>query len=144
MSASISEIISVLNSISNIRTAKQLDKLAAAVERIASTDEPLPTVEPLLQIFERHPDSDGHVIFWSMLNTIEAIPGYESYLLSSIRRMPSNFSLLMINRMMNSGVIDVEGVNLFSLLADIETDTQYPKKIRKTAGYYLEYQRGKA
>jgi len=130
----------ILNDISNVTTdVEQLDKLAHVINGISETNESLFLVEPMLRIFERFPESDGFGIFWSILHKIEGIPGYEPYLLASVKRKPTDFSITMINRIINDGQNSIEGKNLLCLLAEIEADTHYSENIRNVAREYLEY-----
>lgn len=119
---------------------EQLDKLAYVINGIAETKESLFSVEPMLRIFERFPESDGFGIFWSILHKIEGIPGYEPYLLASVKSKPTDFSVTMINRIINDGQNEIEGEYLLHLLAGIEADTHYSENIRNVAREYLEYQ----
>jgi hypothetical protein len=145
MSKSIDEIIGVLNSISDVTTdADQLNRLDNAVNDITHARQPLLFIEPLLRIFERFPQADGFGVFWSILHRIEAMSGYEPFLLASIKREPSEFTIMMVNRIINGGKKAIEGVNLMSLLSDIEASANYSEGIRKTAKGFLEYQKQKA
>jgi hypothetical protein len=56
-------------------------------------------------LMERMPDvelgSPGPLV-----HTLEAIPGYESYLVNSVRKQPSLLSVWMVNRMLNSPILE--------------------------------------
>lgn len=145
MAKSINDIIKILDSISDVTNdADQLNRLDNAINDIAHADQPLLSIEPLLRIFERFPEADGFGVFWSILHKLESMPGFEPFLLASIKRMPSYFSLSMINGIINGGEQAIEDVNLMSLLAEIESNTNYSENIRKTARGFIEYQKQKA
>ena len=76
-----------------------------------------PEFEALLQVFERFPDDDGYGIFWSIVHLLEACSGYEEALVQSVHRRPVEFNLTMVNRLLNVGVLNVNGQSLASLLA---------------------------
>jgi hypothetical protein len=46
-------------------------------------------------VFERFPDHDGYGVMWSVLHGIEAILNYEIELLASVRRLPTEFGVVM-------------------------------------------------
>ncbi len=121
MNKSIQEIITELDSFSDAADSDQLGKLDDALNDIELTENPLLFIEPLLRIFERFSGTDGSGVFWTILHKIEAMPGYERLLLKSIQHRPSEFGLLMINRVLNDNQPEIEGVNLISLLTNIET-----------------------
>jgi hypothetical protein len=73
----------------------------------------------LLAVFERFPDEDGFGVFWSIVHLLEACNGYESFVAQSVLRKPSEFNVVMINRLVNRGVTSVEGQSLFALLASV-------------------------
>jgi len=107
MTKSIEEISKVLDSISDVSTnADQLDLLDKTIKDIADVDQPLQAIQPLLRIFERFPEADGFGVFWSILHRIEATPGFEPFLLASVKRKPSEFTVMIINRMINGGITD--------------------------------------
>ena len=72
----------------------------------------------MLEVFERFPDDDENV-FWSILHGLEHVDNYEMELVLSIRRRPSRFSTLMLNRMLNGGIKFAAGVSIDGLLSEV-------------------------
>src|SRR3982751_1639786 len=75
-------------------------------------------IEAMLGVFERYPADDGAGVFWSIVHGLESLPGYETAVVESVRRAPVEFTLLMINRMLNAGVREAGGVQLTSLIRE--------------------------
>lgn len=76
-------------------------------------------IAAMLGVFERYPAEDGAGVFWAIVHGLEALPGYESQLLASVRRIPSEFGSIMVNRLLKAGCQEVDGVNLLELLEQI-------------------------
>jgi hypothetical protein len=76
-----------------------------------------PAVEPLLRLFERFPRHDGFEVFWSVIHLVESIPGYESALVDSVKRCPTEMGATMLRRLVRSGVERVGDVELPPLVA---------------------------
>jgi len=73
----------------------------------------------LLGVFERFPRHDGYEVFWTVLHHIETLPGYESALIASVRRVPNEMGLTLLRRLLNSGVSRFDGVDLEGLLHEL-------------------------
>ena len=64
----------------------------------------------MLRVFERYPDEDGAGVFWSIVHGLEALPGYEPFLVESYsKRAPSEFGVIMLGRILNSGQREIAG-----------------------------------
>ncbi len=120
---------------------KRLDRL---LDELFGSDQPQLGIVPLLRVFERFPEEDGYGVFWSIVHGLESLPGYEKPLLASINRKPTEFTVLMVNRMLNSGITEVEGVSLLTLLARVSSDSRATKGIKKDAERFLIHQRTKS
>ena len=94
----------------------------------------------LLGVFERFPEDDGYGIFWSIVHYLEACTHYEPVLIESVTRAPCEFNLLMVNRLLNSGVIQVNGQSLLSVLAAVASSPRATSSARKSAQSFIEYQ----
>jgi hypothetical protein len=98
----------------------------------------------MLGVFERYPSEEGCGVFWSLLHALESLAGYEEKLVESLQRTPSEFTLRMVHRMLNSGYHQVSGVPLVGLIERIASDQQYSSVIRKEAIKILEWHRPKS
>jgi hypothetical protein len=94
----------------------------------------------LFGVFERFPGEDGHGVYWGIVHGLEGRGGYEESLLASVRRSPSPFALLMLNRLCNAGQMECAGVPIVSLLEEVASSDAAPG-IRQEAVEFLEYQR---
>ena len=78
----------------------RLDELLAELR--ADGSPPVESVDVLLGVLERFPDSDGFGVLWSVVHGIESLPHpYEEQLRASHRRVPSEMSAIMLSRLAN-------------------------------------------
>lgn len=96
-------------------------------------------IDAMLHVFERYPAEDGAGVFWAIVHELESLPGYESRLVESVRRIPSSFALLMVNRLLNADREDVGGVRLLSLLEQVTQDESARPEIRHEAQEILDH-----
>ncbi len=95
-------------------------------------------IDAMLRVFERHPAEDGAGVFWSIVHGLESLPGYESRLVESVRKAPSEFTLLMVNRLLNAGYGEAGGVRLVPLLEQVVQDRNARPEIRREAQEILD------
>lgn len=98
----------------------------------------------LFGLFERFPVSSGYGTFWGVLNALEAMAGYETGLVASVRRSPGEFNLLMLARILNSGSESAAGVNIRALLREIASTAEYSDQARAEALGSLDDEPGQA
>ena len=118
----------------------RLDRLLG---ELFGSDQPHLGIVPLLRVFERFPDEDGFGVFWSIVHGLESLPGYECPLLESINRRPVEFTLLMVNRLLNGGIREVQGTPLLSILEESSAKLETTANARQAARNYLNFQRTK-
>jgi len=96
-------------------------RFEAALTELCSRPLSSAEFEAAFDIFERYPKEDGEScgLFWSLLHTLEAHSGYEQFLVASVQRVPSEFGVVMVGRLINASVGEVSGVRLRDLLAEI-------------------------
>ncbi len=87
------------------------DKLDQLLEQLWVTGAPEQGMKALFGIFERYPEDDGNGVFWTILHGLERLPNYEPALVSSVRRQPTEFNVLMVNRILNTGQESIGGVS---------------------------------
>ncbi len=97
-------------------------------------------VEPLLQLFERHPTAyfgdPGAIVHF-----IEQFGGeYENLLAASVKRTPTVTTVWMLNRCINAGEHTEE---FMSILKEASGRTDADQDIRKRAREYVDYQEGR-
>lgn len=103
----------------------------------ALPDDPAADEAPmLLGIMERHPADDGDGMFWTLLHRIEDSPDYLSDVIDSVRRMPTEFNLNLVQRRLPSSTT-AERDQLLALLGEVERDTQRSVDARGWARSFL-------
>ena len=94
-------------------------------------------VEPLLQLFERHPvayfGDPGAIVHF-----IEQFDGeYENALAASVKRTPTSTTVWMLNRCINAGARTEE---FMDILKEITGRADVDKGIKESAQEYLDFQ----
>lgn len=86
-------------------------------EQAFSSPDPKLYYHAIFNLFERFPEDDGGGVFWSALHGMEAVGGYEEFLLQYLRRWPSLMTRTMLMRMMNGGETQIGKTPIASLLS---------------------------
>ena len=94
-------------------------------------------IEPLLQLFERHPvayfGDPGAIVHF-----IEQFDGeYENALAASVKRTPTSTTVWMLNRCINAGARTEE---FMDILKEITGRADVDKGIKESAQEYLDFQ----
>src|SRR6476620_345107 len=126
-------IIAIMEHTDSVDEEASLAKLDEAVRRVPTLAQPEAAIDPLLHIFERFPLDDAYGVFWSILHTLEGIPGYEWRLLASVQRQPAYYSLDMVNRLLNSGCVAIGDTSLLALLQRVADDAEQPRELQQAA-----------
>ncbi|WP_461537009.1 hypothetical protein [Spongorhabdus nitratireducens] len=100
-------------------------------------------VKPFLGLLERNQDHDGYGVFWSIVHALESLGGYETELAASALRKPHELSVLMLNRLLNSGIQTIDGRPILEILLEIANNPAFPKSIQEEASEFVAYQREK-
>lgn len=140
MSPETAAVTQVLDALMDPQSEEQLSTLQSALDAIPQLRDARACVPAMFRIFERFPWADGFESFWGILHTLERIDGYEGYLLSSVKRMPGEFNLRMVNRLLNGGVHQIDGVPLLALLEEVASGASVSAEARAEARKYLDWQ----
>lgn len=132
-----------LAQITSVEDEAELQQLQSLLDELSPEEQEPSACEPFFGVFERFPSADGFGVFWGILHWIEAVDGYEPYLIESLSRVPSGFGVLMVNRLINSGVCKVGSVVLLPLLNEIANDPDAHDSVRQEAAEFRDYQNGK-
>lgn len=143
MSNDIQKIINTINAIDSVEDKHQLQTLDDSVQQLFDTTNSELCIDSLLGIFERFPDEDGYDIFWTILHGLEGLPNYQAKLVKSVQRRPTEFSLTMVNRILNSEQRNVDGMDLLELLKEVASNQRWSKPIRETVMEYIEWQQSR-
>jgi hypothetical protein len=112
--------------------------LDALLEELWKDGSPQAAIPEMLRVFERFSDDDGAGVFWSIVHGLEALPGYEAQLLSSVGRVPSDMGVTMVGRLLNAGYNDIDGVPIRHILEEVITRTDAGADAKETARSFLE------
>jgi hypothetical protein len=112
--------------------------LDALLSDLFQSDSPESGMDAMFRIFERYPEEDGCGVFWSIVHGLESLPAYESKLVEAVRRVPTEFSLIMVYRLLNADCNEVDGISLLELLEQIAKDEAIHPQLRKEIQEYLE------
>ena len=89
---------------------------------------------PLFQLLERFPKDESAGVLWSVLHGIETHhPNYEAELIQSLRRHPTDITVMMVRRMVNSGYSFVAGQSSKSLYQAVLTHPKDSEEAKESA-----------
>jgi hypothetical protein len=131
-------LVADIDSISSIDDVQELEKLQHSLEALFAIPNHERAAGTLYHLFERFPEGDASGLFWSVMDDLEQMPGYEQELIQSVKRQPSEFSLRMVNRLLNNGVTRVGDVDLLELLMTVADDPTQPESVRTWAREFVE------
>jgi hypothetical protein len=116
------------------------DRLRAAADEILELPRPLDLAPHLFQLLERFPEEDfgapGPIV-----QALEELPGVEPLLRESLERKPTQHTMWMVNRILNSQLDDTSRA---SWMQALEAALQHPAAddlARESATEFLQYQR---
>ena len=130
-----------LNAISDPRSGQQLEQLDRVVGEAVPLECGAVEFRAMLGVFERFPEEDGHGVFWSIVHFLEKCENYETELLQSVQRLPCEFNLLMVSRLINGGVACIAGQSLVALLAGVASNPAVSESARRSAQGFVQYQK---
>jgi hypothetical protein len=139
---SIQEIISSIDLLTTIDSAEDLTRLQELADLYFTHPQASDYLNVWFRLYERFPNDDSEGIFWGILHSIETYhPISDRLAIESVLRQPSEFPLMMVNRLLNSGAAQVGDVDLLELLHHVATNEHYSPMIRENAQHYLDYQK---
>jgi hypothetical protein len=95
------------------------------------------SIDALLDTLERFPTEGVAGALWAIVHALEGSPLYEARLLVSLRRRPADLSVLMVNRILNSGRRDLAGVPCIEVLAEVAERKDVEESIRDEARQFI-------
>jgi hypothetical protein len=144
MANSIEQIVIAIDSLTTLDSAEDLTRLQELVDLYFTQPEAGDFLEVWFQLYERFPVDNSNGIFWSILHGIETYhPNSDRLVVSSVRRQPSEFPVMMVNRLLNAGIQQVGEVNLLELLDLVATNRDCSQLIRENAKNFLVDSRSK-
>ena len=106
-------------------------KLDTLLDELWGTGEQENFTTDLLRVFERFPEEDGSGAFWSIIHGVERFRAYESELIDSLNRQPSEMGLLMLRRIKNTGTRTIGGIEINKIVRDLLSNGQLTQTLRK-------------
>lgn len=106
----------------------RLDELLA---ELWQTQRPESGIDAMLNVLERFPQEDGGGVLWSIVHGLESMPEYETNLIVSLQRQPSHLGLIMISRIINTGVNEVGGKAITDILEQVMRHEKLPAALRE-------------
>ena len=91
----------------------------------------------LLEVFERFPEDDGFGVFWGIVHGLEHVDDYDQELVTSVRRKPTHFNTLMLNRMLNAGIEFAAGESIEGLLREVLSQGTLAGEVSKQVQGFL-------
>jgi hypothetical protein len=97
------------------------------------------TIDSMLGLIERFPDADlGSP--GPLVHELEAIPGYEPFLLQSLRRQPADLTVWMANRILNTELPTEVRTAWLNELRMVLKNPKAKESTRDAANEFLEFQ----
>ncbi len=107
--------------------------------RPLSPDLRSPVIPAILGLIERHPEAElGSP--GPLVHELEAIPGYKPFLRDSILRQPTDLSIWMLNRILNSGISPDARSSWFQVMRTVLTHPLASEEAQQTASDFLAHQ----
>ena len=119
----------------------RLDELLG---QLWATEEPQLGIEALFKVFERFPEHDGYGVFWSIVHGLESLPDYELALIDSLRRQPTEFNVMMVERILNAGISTVGDAEGLILLEQALAHPKATGQVKQNAVKYIKARRTKS
>lgn len=132
-----SQLVQALENFTDAQSEAQLQSLDATVQAIEPVSCSQAEFRALLGVFERFSEEDGYGVFWGILHALEACDGYEPELLASVQRKPCEFNVLMINRLLNANVYQIDGHSLKDVLRSVVLNPAATAQAAHDAKQYL-------
>jgi hypothetical protein len=139
----IEEVVIALDSLRTVDEVDDLEALEAGIEAFFDKPDAESHLDVWFRLFERFPEEDAYEIFWTIVHALENYESSESLVISSVRRKPARFPLLMVNRLLNDNRKSVDGVDLLDVLREVSENPLVVDSVRANAVGYLEHQNTK-
>jgi hypothetical protein len=103
------------------------------------TSEPASYTKQLFELLERFPSDESQGVLWRVLHGLESLGNYETELIQSIQRQPTEITTYMVHRIANTGATMISGHPVPELYESIVTHPLAPVEAKEIAKSYLYY-----
>ena len=79
------------------------------LQELWAEGEPPEALIPLFRLLERFPEDESAGVLMGVLHGIESYPSYESELLDSLQRQPTDITFYLVRRIANTGQQTIAG-----------------------------------
>jgi hypothetical protein len=100
-------------------------------------------IRAMFQLMERFPDADLGAP-GPLVHEIEAIDGYQLLLRESLHRRPTEHTLGMVNRILNSRLSEEDRRSWMKELFAVAHHPDAPVSARQAAQFFIDHQKGRA
>jgi len=100
-------------------------------------------IQSMFELMERFPDADLGAP-GPLVHEIEAIDGYQAFLRQSLRRRPTDLTLWMVNRILNSELDEESRRSWLNELRAVASHPDAPASAREAAARFVARQKGGA
>lgn len=135
MLPSLPSVLSTFTDPHSVEHLRSLEQVIAGIDRTRLTEQ---DVRAIFDLYERFPEEDGYGLFSWLMHALEASGGYETQLLESVSRKPGGFTVMMIGRLVNADVLQLQGTNLLTLLESLAARTDISLRAKEAAESILE------
>jgi hypothetical protein len=121
--------------------SRGIETLGELCDQVAEIENPETVFPVFFEVMERLPDADLGCP-GAMVHTMESYDGkYEGHLKDSLKRKPTELSVLMVNRILNAPT--GEKREWMELLVSASKHEGTTEAVRAEAARYIEYQKSK-
>jgi len=93
----------LLRSLDSFQPHDSWMRLEDLLEELWELGPPADALMPLLRFLERFPEDDSGGVLMGLMHGIETFSEYETELLDSLHRQPTEITLLLVRRIANTG-----------------------------------------
>ena len=97
----------------------------------------LDALVPLFRFLERFPEDDNRGVLMGLMHGIETFPEYETELLDSLHRQPTEITLLLVRRIANTGQKTIAQQPVASVYRAVHAHPTAPLDVKQMAQDFL-------
>jgi hypothetical protein len=107
------------------------------LEELWELGPPADALVPLFRFLERFPEDESGGVLMGLLHGIETFPAYETELLDSLHRQPTEITLLLVRRIANTGQQTIAQRPVASVYRAVDAHPNAPLAVKQMAQEFL-------
>ena len=131
---SLSTLLHSLDSFQPHGSWSQVEDLLAELWELGP---PAYALVPLFRFLERFPEDDSGGVLMGLLHGIETFPAYETELMDSLHRQPTEMTLLLVRRIANTGQQTIAQHPVASVYRAVHAHPTAPLDVKQMAQDFL-------